>query len=78
MLEKRINIRAADYRFGDKKKYYKGFTNTKGQSKEGTRVVELVNLTSNSSDFTENDILERYTRIMNYFIKYLTENNLTV
>lgn len=27
LLEKRINIRAADYRFGDKVKYYEGFIN---------------------------------------------------
>ncbi len=28
LLEKRINIRASDYRFEDKKKYYKGYVNT--------------------------------------------------
>jgi len=27
LLEKSINIRASDYRFADKKKYYIGFTN---------------------------------------------------
>lgn len=31
LLEKKINIRASDYRFTDKTKYYKGFTNDKGQ-----------------------------------------------
>ena len=41
LLEKRINIRASDYRFDDKKKYYEGFTNTKGQAKEGTGIIEL-------------------------------------
>ena len=76
LLEKRINIRASDYRFDDKKKYYQGFTNSKGQSKEATGIVELINLTSNSVDFTEKDIVERYDAMMNAFIDYLKENNL--
>lgn len=38
LLEKRINIRASDYRFADKKKYYEGFTNSKGQVKEGSKL----------------------------------------
>lgn len=76
LLEKRINIRASDYRFDDKKKYYKGFTNTKGQSKDGTSIVELTSLISNSTDFTENDIIARYKAIMDDFINYLKFNGL--
>lgn len=76
LLEKRINIRASDYRFEDKKKYYQGFTNNKGQVKDGTGVVELLDLTSNSSDFTEDDIINRYNSIINCFIGYLKENSL--
>ena len=76
LLEKRINIRASDYRFDDKKKYYQGFTNTKGQSKEGTGIVELLNMTSSSTDFTEKDILKRYNVMMNSFIDYLKSNEL--
>lgn len=76
LLEKRINIRASDYRFGDKKKYYQGFTNTKGQAKEGTSIVELLNMTSSSADFTEKDILNRYNTMMNDFISYLKLNDL--
>jgi len=75
-LEKRINIRASDYRFNDKKKYYQGFTNSKGQAKEGTRISELLLLTSTSTDFTENDIKNRYNAIMDKFIEYLKSNNL--
>ncbi len=41
ILEKRINIRASDYRFEDKVKYYKGFTNARGVHKEGTKIDEL-------------------------------------
>ena len=33
LLEKRINIRASDYRFDDKKKYYVGFENARKQMK---------------------------------------------
>lgn len=77
LLEKRINIRAADYRIEDKKKYYLGFTNSRGQKKDGTKVHELVVLAEKSDDFTENDIEKRCKSIMSEFIKYLTENGLT-
>ena len=76
LLEKRINIRAADYRFADKQKYYQGFTNAKGQQKDGSSIVELKNLTSNSVDFTEQDIIARYTAIMDSFMAYLKANDL--
>lgn len=76
LLEKRINIRASDYRFDDKKKYYQGFTNTKGQTKEGTGIVELLSLTSGSVDFAENNIVDRYKSIMDSFIDYLRMNDL--
>lgn len=76
LLEKRINIRASDYRFTDKKKYYEGFTNSKGQIKEGTGVVELLDLTATSADFTENDIIDRYKKMIDCFINYLQKNSL--
>jgi len=76
LLEKRINIRASDYRFEDKKKYYQGFTNIKGQFKEGTGIVELIKLISYSTDFTEDDIVARYNLIMDDFIDYLKANDL--
>ena len=37
LLEKRINIRASDYRFADKKKYYLGYINNRGQMKKGSK-----------------------------------------
>ena len=76
LLEKRINIRASDYRFADKKKYYEGFTNSKGQIKEGTGVVELLDLTATSADFTEKDIIDRYKKMIDCFINYLQKNGL--
>ena len=77
ILEKRINIRASDYRFEDKKKYYKGFTNSRNQLKEGTLNEELIDLADNNkSDFTEEDIIKRNEEIINNFIKYLDDNKL--
>ena len=76
LLEKSINIRASDYRFTDKKKYYEGFTNSKGQIKEGTGVVELLDLTATSADFTEKDIIYRYKKMIDCFINYLQKNSL--
>lgn len=78
LLEKRINIRAADYRFVDKIKYYRGFTNSRNQKKEGTLVRELLILASDSADFKEADILARSKKIMESFISYLKDNDLTL
>lgn len=76
LLEKRINIRAADYRFVDKKKYYNGFTNSRGP-KEGTKIQELLDLAATMDDFTEADIIARTERIMNSFVEFLKKNELT-
>ncbi len=78
LLEKRVNVRASDYRFEDKIKYYLGFTNTRNQKKDGTQIYELVSLANTQTDFTEDDILARNKRIMDAFINYLRENDLTV
>ncbi|WP_164174085.1 DUF1524 domain-containing protein [Ruminococcus flavefaciens] len=77
ILEKRINIRASDYKFTDKTKYYKGFVNSKGQKKESSKVYELTELASKPNyDFTESEIINRYKLIMDSFINYLNTNNL--
>ena len=72
--EEKINIRASDYRFADKIKYYQGFTNDKGQYKQGTINAELVNLTTSNSDFKEQDIEHRNRKIIDGFISFLKEN----
>ena len=77
LLEKRINIGAADYRFEDKKKYYLGFTK-RGQKKDGTKIHELVELANTVADFTETDIVERNRSIMDSFIEFLRDNDLTI
>jgi len=76
LLEDKINIRAADYRFIDKIKYYKGFTNDKGQHKTGSIITELINLADTKTDFTEQDIIDRSERIVNEFIDFLKQKNL--
>ncbi|WP_409966899.1 DUF262 domain-containing protein [Bengtsoniella intestinalis] len=78
LLEKRINIRAADYRFVDKKKYYLGFTNSRNQKKDGTRVHELNDLANTANDFEEKDIVARSSKIMAAFVAFLSNNDLTV
>lgn len=75
LLEKRINIRASDYRFSDKKKYYTGFTTPKGEKKP-TEIVELIELADQLQDFTEADIETRNQKILDSFIEYLKTNNL--
>jgi len=75
-LEKKINIRASDYRFEDKKKYYNGYVNRHNQKKEGTKIAELIDLAKGNDDFVENDIIERKDNIINAFINYLEANEL--
>lgn len=76
LLEKNINIRASDYRFEDKKKYYKGFTTDKGIKKAPTKDAELLEMASELSDFEEKDIIKRKELIISSFIDYLKDNDL--
>ena len=71
MLEKHVNIRASDYRFNDKKKYYEGFVNDKGVEKVGTNNEELLELARTREDFTEGDITNRTDEIIGSFVDYL-------
>lgn len=75
LLEKRINIRASDYRFEDKKKYYEGFITSRGKVKEATNIVSLKKLT-NKADFIETDIVSRNDKIIEAFMEYLKANKL--
>ncbi len=76
LLEKRINIRASDYRFEDKVKYYKGFTNLRGVHKEETKINELLLIASNRNDYTEEDIKNRNNEIIESFLNYMKNKNL--
>lgn len=68
MLEKRINIRASDYRFEDKKKYYSGYINSRKQEKKGTKINELISLAKTHDDFVESDIIKRTNDMIGRFI----------
>lgn len=72
MLEKRVNIRASDYRLIDKRKYYEGYVNDKGVKVSGTAVHELLDV-AQRDDFTEADIEARTERIILAFVDWLGE-----
>ena len=72
LLEKKINIRASDYRFQDKAKYYLGQV----PQKPSTNIHELQILATTKEDFTEQDIALRTDEIINAFISFIEENNL--
>jgi len=76
LLEKNINIRASDYRFTDKIKYYQGYTTSSGKQKTGTKIYELQKLSTSVSDYSEKDIVDRKNRIIEGFMQYLKDNGL--
>ena len=76
ILEKRINIRASDYRFSDKCDFYLGFPDNPKRKREGTKIEELRTLAINFDDFTESNITQRETKIFFEFRKYLDNNGL--
>lgn len=76
ILESRINIRASDYRFSDKKRYYLGFTTDGGLVRERTNNAELLELANTIEDFNEADIEERTKRIIDSFVDFLEANSL--
>ena len=80
ILEKRINIRASDYRFEDKKKYYLGYTNKRNEKKAGTANKELENFAKDTLriDFNEQDIMTRTKTILEAFLEYIRQEKLFV
>lgn len=76
LLERKINIRATDYSFEDKKKYYLGFVTSSGVVKEGTRNHELQRMAENLDDFAEEDIKLRNKQIIDALIAFLQKKDL--
>ena len=76
LLEKRINIRASDYRFEDKIKYYQGFVNRRGQRIGGTENLELKNISNVYKKFGEKEIVERTNLFIDDFMNLLDKNGL--
>ena len=75
LLEKSINIRASDYRFADKKRYYLGFTDANGKIHPKSIITEYNYLTQ-KDDFLEKDIIERDKKILDKFIDFLDSEEL--
>ena len=75
LLETRINIRASDYRFSDKKRYYLGTANARKVAARPSEIIELARL-SEKADFTVVDVRQRTTQIIHSFIQYLHDLNL--
>ena len=76
LLEKRVNIRASDYRFEDKIKYYQGFVNSRGQCIGGTENLELKNISNVYKKFGEKEIVERTNLFIDDFMNLLDKNGL--
>lgn len=76
LLEKSINIRASDYRFEDKKKYYMGYVTDSGKNKPATGIIELRKMAASKDDYIENDIISRKKMIIDEFIVFLQQNDL--
>ena len=76
LLEKNINISASDYRFSDKVKYYKGFTEKDGVRHNRTKIRDLLDLAATKKDFTEQDIVQRNAAMESAFIKFMKTNGL--
>lgn len=74
LLESNINIKASDYRFEDKKKFYSGEMRRRGDKKPSiiAEISDLIQL----PDFTEADIIARNNRIIDTFIEYLRREDL--
>ncbi len=72
LLEKRINIRASDYQFETKRKFYRGEIQRKrGEPATATRIIELLQIAQGMESFTEQDIEERNERIISAFLEFL-------
>ena len=70
LLEKKINIRAADYRFSDKRNVYLGLS---GSRKVPTGIFELRRLAEDKTDFQEADLLARNKQIIEDFLTFLDQ-----
>jgi hypothetical protein len=76
LLEKRVNIRAADYRFVDKRKYYEGYKDGNGRMRRGTMNAELLGIVHTKENFTEDDIVTRTNTIIESFVDFMDANGL--
>lgn len=71
ILEKRINIRASDYTFDAKRKWYAGFVTKNGGLKDKTMNAELLELAETLTDFNESEIHKRNAKILDSFLAFV-------
>lgn len=74
ILESSINIKASDFEFDVKKDFYLG-KKRRGNSKEPSKIAEVIELTT-FKKFDESEIIERKLRIIDNFIEKLESENL--
>ncbi|MBU2805039.1 DUF262 domain-containing protein [Acidithiobacillus ferridurans] len=74
LLESRINIKASDYRFEDKKKIYSG-EQRRGNYKDPSKIHEITELVG-YKEFEEKQIVDRNTSIINQFFGFLQREDL--
>lgn len=74
LLEQSINIKASDYHFTDKKKFYMGKMQ-RGANRQPSEIAEIREVVK-LPDFTKQTIIERNRRIANRFIAYLANEHL--
>lgn len=74
LLEERINIRASDYRFEDKKKIYSGEAR-RGKYQEKSKISEIQDII-NLDKFDEEEIVNRNNRILDSFFEFLNHEEL--
>lgn len=74
LLEASINVRAADYRFEDKRKIYSGAMR-RGRQTAPSKIAEIDEL-KQIDKFEEEDILSRETKMLDAFFSLLCTENL--
>lgn len=71
LIENKLNIRASDYRFEDKREYYLGIRVVRDKKTIGTQVADLRELAEKHKTFMETEIIERNNRMIQVLIDYL-------
>jgi uncharacterized protein with ParB-like and HNH nuclease domain len=74
LLESSINIKASDYRFEDKRRFYAG-AHRRGSNKEPSKIAEITIL-AGFKDFDEAELLNRNNRILDKFFEFLQAQDL--
>ena len=74
LLEGSINIRAADYRFEDKKRIYSG-EQRRGKNKKPSKIFEI-DIICEREEFNESQIIDRNEDILNKFFDFLRSEEL--